>query len=154
MSKRSRIASCQDADKYKEWIQADEARERGPAEHDWHYGAQAADQVLTRALEFCKTLAPVERDQISMDAIFTQHVKVQLDYVKMHSVQEVKRISANPVKIEGDLDLSGRIEAGLYNECGTFDIKVEPDGGNWPIEGSLDVDLGTQTGATFAVEHA
>ena len=150
MPKRSRIASCQDADKYKEWIQ-DDHRERGPGEYDWHYGAQAADQVLTRALEFCKTLAPVERDQISMDAIFTQHVKVQLDYVKMHSVQEVKRVSANPVKIEGDLDLSGQI--GLYNECGTFDIKVEPDGGTWSIDGSLDVDLGTQDGATFAVER-
>ena len=153
MPKRSRIASCQDADKFKEWIETDEERERGPGENDWHYGAQAADQVLTRALEFCKTLAPVERDQISMDAIFTQHVKVQLDYVKMHSVQEVKRISANPVKIEGDLDLSGS-NIGLYNEYGTFDIKVEPDGGTWSIDGSLDVDLGTQQGATFAVEHA
>ena len=151
MPKRSRIASCQDADKYKEWIQ-DDLRERGPGEYDWHYGAQAADQVLTRALEFCKTLAPVERDQVSMDAIFTQHVKVQLDYVKMHSVQEVKRISANPVKIECDLELSGQI--GLYNENSTFDIRVEPDGGTWSIDGSLDVDLGTQLGATFAVERA
>ena len=96
---------------------------------DWARASQAADAIVKRARRFT---AP------SDDAIFAQHVKAQLAYLNMCRTVSLEHV--------GDLGInagvSGDMDVNLSNKKDkAFTTVVD---GSVTLEGSLEVDLGTQ----------
>ena len=154
MHKRARIASCnattEDAVGCAQfWKERIPRKVCGPSKGDWDHGGYAADEVVSRALEFAKDLN-VSLGGVSKDVVFAQHVKAQLAYVQMYSVKEVK----GELNLDGELNLGGEVSSQLWTGNGALEVEVNTHKIDVEIEGRLNADLGTQDDDVVRVRTA